>query len=175
MHARPASTMRSILGTLVLAAVVAACGGDGGGAGGGSIVVGMRTDFGGFNSITNTDQYTDEIIKYALFTPLVQYDEDLGVQPWLAESWELDGDTAVVFALRDDVTWHDGRPVTAERRVQHPLVHRVQRHGVHQVLAIDEVRENRLARRVVEGLDPRPVDEHLRPARLRPAEGLVER
>ena len=34
----------------------------------------MRTDFGGFNPVTNSDQYTDEIIKYALFTPLVEYD-----------------------------------------------------------------------------------------------------
>jgi peptide/nickel transport system substrate-binding protein len=74
----------------------------------------MRADFGGFNPITNTDQYTDEVIKYALFTPLVQYDEALNVRPYLAESWELEGDTAVVFRLRDDVRWHDGRPVTAE-------------------------------------------------------------
>ena len=78
------------------------------------MVVGMRTDFGGFNSITNSDQYTDEIIKYALFTPLVQYDESLGVRPWLAESWQMEGDTAVVFSLRSDVRWHDGQPVTAE-------------------------------------------------------------
>ncbi len=81
---------------------------------GGTVVVGMRADFGPFNSIVNTDIYTDELIKYALFTPLVQYDEDLEVQPYLAESWELEGDTAIVFRLRQDVTWHDGQPVTAE-------------------------------------------------------------
>jgi peptide/nickel transport system substrate-binding protein len=52
-------------------------------------------------------------MNYALFTPLVQYDEDLDVQPWLAESWEMHGDTAVVFRLRQDVRWHDGQPVTA--------------------------------------------------------------
>lgn len=115
MQRTSARPTRSTVATLLLTAIAAACGGDGGGVGGGgTVVVGMRTDFGGFNSITNTDQYTDEIIKYALFTPLVQYDENLGVEPWLAESWEMDGDTAVVFTLRDDVTWHDGRPVTAE-------------------------------------------------------------
>ena len=94
-----------------------ACGGDGGGAadgGGGTIVVGMRSDFGGFNPITSDALYSMELMSYALFTPLVQYDENLGVQPWLAESWEEQGDTAVVFRLRRDVTWHDGRPVTAE-------------------------------------------------------------
>ncbi|HUH11720.1 MAG TPA: ABC transporter substrate-binding protein, partial [Longimicrobiales bacterium] len=79
---------------------------------GGTLVIGMRSDFSGFNSITNSSQYTDEIIKYALFTPLVQYDDDLEVRPWLAESWEMEGDTGVVFTLRSDVNWHDGQPVT---------------------------------------------------------------
>jgi peptide/nickel transport system substrate-binding protein len=81
---------------------------------GGTVVVGVRTDFGGFNPITNNDQYTDEVIKYALFTPLVRYDEKLEVEPYLAESWELQGDTGVVFHLRRDVKWHDGEPLTAE-------------------------------------------------------------
>src|SRR5690554_1296130 len=81
---------------------------------GGTVIVGMRTDFSGFNPITNTAVYTDEVMKYGLFTPLVQYDGDLDVVPYLAESWELEGDTAVVFRLRPDVRWHDGQPVTAE-------------------------------------------------------------
>lgn len=81
---------------------------------GGTVVVGMRTDFGGINPVTNTDQYTDELIKYALFTPLVQYDDRLQVRPYLAESWELLGDSGVVFRLRRDVRWHDGRPVSAQ-------------------------------------------------------------
>lgn len=88
----------------------------GGGSGGGTVVVGMRADFhgNGFNPITNTDLYTGEVINYGLFTPLVQYDEQLSVRPHLAESWQLEGDTAVVFRLRRDVRWHDGRPVTAQ-------------------------------------------------------------
>jgi peptide/nickel transport system substrate-binding protein len=112
--------------TLVLIPLVTfACGGEGGGGGGGpegggggrrggTVVVGMRSDFGGFNPVTNTDQYTDELIKYALFTPLIQYDKDLKPRPWLAESWTLTGDTGVVFKLRNDVRWHDGRRVTAD-------------------------------------------------------------
>ncbi|HEX7120224.1 MAG TPA: ABC transporter substrate-binding protein [Longimicrobiales bacterium] len=105
---------------LVLLAALAGCRRDepgaaeGGRARGGSIVVGMRTDFGAFNSVVNTDIYTDELIKYALFTPLIQYDEDFEVRPYLAESWQMLGDTAIVFRLRRDVRWHDGRPVTAE-------------------------------------------------------------
>ena len=99
---------------LVLAA---ACGGGdnggGGGSGGGTVVVGMRSDFGGFNPVTSSGQYDMELMNFALFTPLVQYDENLDVQPYLAESWELQGDTGVVFRLRQDVRWHDGQPVTA--------------------------------------------------------------
>jgi peptide/nickel transport system substrate-binding protein len=91
-----------------------ACGGNDSGPTGGTIVVGMRNDFGAFNPIVNGDLYTGEVINYALFTPLVQYDADLRVQPYLAESWEEQGDTAVVFHLRRDVTWHDGVRVTAE-------------------------------------------------------------
>lgn len=96
-----------------------ACGGDAGttaGDGGGTIIVGMRSDFSGsgFNPITNTDLYTSEVINFALFTPLVQYENDLSVKPNLAESWEMLGDTGIVFRLRRDIRWHDGRPVTAE-------------------------------------------------------------
>ncbi len=35
--------------------------------------------------------------------------------PWLAEKWVWDdGNQTVTFTLRDDVTWHDGRPLTAD-------------------------------------------------------------
>ena len=102
--------------TLALTATGAACGGDGGATGGdgGTVVVGMRNDFSGFNTITNSSLYTDQLMKYGLFTPLVQYDAELNPVPHLAESWEMHGDTAVTFTLRDDVRWHDGQPVTAE-------------------------------------------------------------
>jgi peptide/nickel transport system substrate-binding protein len=93
-----------------------ACGGDRSRANvaGGTIVVGMRSDLGGLNPVTYSDQYTYELINYALFTPIVQYDEQLQVKPYLAESWELTGDTGVVFKLRRDVRWLDGKTVSAE-------------------------------------------------------------
>ena len=117
MGARLAFPIRA-LGCALLAAMLGACGGgdgDGqGGGAGGTAVVGMRADFGPLNPLLSTDQYTEEVNKYALYTPLVTYDADLNVQPYLAESWELQGDTAVLFRLRRDVLWHDGQPVTAE-------------------------------------------------------------
>jgi peptide/nickel transport system substrate-binding protein len=103
---------RCFLALLALAG--AACGGEAPGSAGSTIVVGMRSDFGGFNPITNTDLYSGEVINFALFTPLIQYDAALKVTPHLAESWDELGDTAIVFHLRHDVKWHDGRPVTAE-------------------------------------------------------------
>jgi peptide/nickel transport system substrate-binding protein len=98
----------------------AACGPDAGQTGpvgdpvqGGTAVVGVLTDFQTFNPVTNTSLTTMEVMWDMLFTPLVQFDGDLNVQPHLAESWEL-SDTAVTFRLRNDVRWHDGQPVTAD-------------------------------------------------------------
>jgi peptide/nickel transport system substrate-binding protein len=106
----------TLLTALVAVTMLAgACGGDSGGGDGrgGTIVVGMRSDFGGFNPVTSSGAYDFELMNYALFTPLIQYDGDLEPEPYLAESWDLHGDTAVTFRLRDDVRWHDGQPVTA--------------------------------------------------------------
>ncbi|MGH7507299.1 MAG: ABC transporter substrate-binding protein [Longimicrobiales bacterium] len=113
--AKPRASAR--LGAVAAAALLiagTACGDGGGGPEGDTIIVGMRSDFSGFNPVTNSSLYTNEVINYALFTPLVQYDAELAVRPYLVESWEEQADTAVVLRLRHDVSWHDGRPVTAE-------------------------------------------------------------
>ena len=108
---------------VVLAGALAACGGEkkqgqevaaGPRARGGTVVVGMRADFGPLNPVVNTEQYTDELIKYGLYTPLIQFDEKLNPVPYLAQSWDMTGDTGVVFHLRHDVYWHDGPRVTAQ-------------------------------------------------------------
>ncbi|HEX8395607.1 MAG TPA: ABC transporter substrate-binding protein [Longimicrobium sp.] len=124
MNARYARTALAAL----LVAALTACGGGGGGGGadqggkgkdagtpqqGGTGVLDVLTDFQAFNPVTNTALTTDDVIKHMLFTPLIQYDEKLNPKPWLAERWDLT-DTAVVFHLRRDVKWHDGKPVTAE-------------------------------------------------------------
>lgn len=104
--------LRAAAVVLAVAGAAAACGGDAEGRGG-SVIVGVRSDFGSFNPITASAGYDIELMNYALFTPLVQYDENLEVRPYLAESWEMQDDTAIVFNLRRDVRWHDGQPVTA--------------------------------------------------------------
>ncbi|HEU0299387.1 MAG TPA: ABC transporter substrate-binding protein [Longimicrobium sp.] len=121
-----ASIARRLL-PAIAAATLAACGGGDGGGGeqgkagdaggtpvqGGTAVIAMLADFQAFNPVTNTHLTSDDVIKHMLFTPLIQYDSALQPVPWLAERWELT-DSAVTFHLRRDVTWHDGRPVTAE-------------------------------------------------------------
>lgn len=50
-----------------------------------------------------------------VFGGLVSLDEDLEVQPDLAEAWELSADgRTYTFHLRRDARFHDGRPITAE-------------------------------------------------------------
>lgn len=75
------------------------------------IAAGSDLDFA--NPLVSVDTWTNEVLRYVLFTPLIRYGPDLSYQPALAESWELEGDTAVVFRLRRDVRWHDGRPTSA--------------------------------------------------------------
>jgi len=111
-----------------LALLLAACGGggDAGGGGGGAAkgsagppqpggtaVLDVISDFQAFNPVVNTHVTTDDVNKFMLFTPLIQYDDKLQPRPWLAESWKL-ADSSVTFTLRGDVKWHDGQPVTAE-------------------------------------------------------------
>ena len=122
-----ASSARGVLSVIFAAVLTAACGGGGGGGDargsggdkggtpvqGGTAVIAVLSDFQAFNPVTNTHLTTDDVVKHMLFTPLIQYDSALQPVPWLAERWELT-DTAVTFFLRRDVTWHDGKPVTAE-------------------------------------------------------------
>ena len=50
-----------------------------------------------------------------LFDTLVEYDPATKtIVPLLAKSWKENGDTSIDFELRDDVTWHDGKPLTAD-------------------------------------------------------------
>jgi peptide/nickel transport system substrate-binding protein len=116
---QPIRSLRA-LALLIPAAFMACTPGDGGPGAvtgdpefGGTAIVGVMSDFQAFNPVVNTAILTDEVMKHMLFTPLVQYNDDLEIQPYLAESWDLD-EAGVTFRLRQDVRWHDGQPVTAE-------------------------------------------------------------
>src|SRR5687768_13088147 len=80
---------------------------------GGIAVVALPTDLDYANILLTGDRYTQELLRYALFLPLVQYDSLLDYTPLLAENYTFEGDTAVTFNLRRDVFWHDGAHTTA--------------------------------------------------------------
>lgn len=79
---------------------------------GGAITIAGPSDLEFANPLVSQEVYTQEVNRYLLFTPLVRYDTALNYVPALAESWEMLGDTGVIFRLRRDLRWHDG-PVTS--------------------------------------------------------------
>jgi peptide/nickel transport system substrate-binding protein len=111
-------------GALILA--LGACADDGDPRRGGTVVIGAGNDLDHANPLVSAEGWTNEVLRFALYAPLVRYGPDLALEPYLAESWEMDGDTAVVFHLRRDVLWHDGTPTTAHdvlftfERARHP-------------------------------------------------------
>lgn len=60
--------------------------------------------------------WSTRMMQQALYDGLVKYVGDPPVvEPWLAESWEVNDDATVwTFELVDDATFHNGDPVTAE-------------------------------------------------------------
>jgi peptide/nickel transport system substrate-binding protein len=70
-------------------------------------------------SITSLDPHffnaaPNNMLKLHLFDCLTWRDERARVQPWLATEWRLINDNLWEFKLRPNVTWHDGRPFTAD-------------------------------------------------------------
>lgn len=54
------------------------------------------------------------VIMNQAYDTLLTKSEDGEILPHLAESWEQPDDTTIVFTLRDDVTFADGSPFTAD-------------------------------------------------------------
>ena len=53
-------------------------------------------------------------LSHMVCDPLVRWNQDLGFDPRLAESWERQDDTTVRFNLRQGVKFHSGREMTAK-------------------------------------------------------------
>ena len=111
-----------LLPAFILALAVVGCSGkDRSGAGsadsprqGGMAVVAIPTELDYPNSLLTSDKWAQEVNRFLLFLPLVQYGPKLDYAPALATSWQMIGDTGAVFHLRRDVRWNDGVPTTAE-------------------------------------------------------------
>ncbi|MEQ9639690.1 MAG: ABC transporter substrate-binding protein [Alphaproteobacteria bacterium] len=54
------------------------------------------------------------LVSTKIFDGLVTYDFDMTPRPHLAKSWNISDDgLSYEFKLREDVTWHDGKPFTS--------------------------------------------------------------
>jgi peptide/nickel transport system substrate-binding protein len=66
------------------------------------------------NSVLTTDSASNEIVGL-VFNGLVKYDRDLKLVGELAESFEVRrGGLEIVFHLRRNILWHDGKPFTSD-------------------------------------------------------------
>jgi peptide/nickel transport system substrate-binding protein len=55
------------------------------------------------------------LVMSMVFDPLVSYDKDMNIVPWLATDWEISTDgLTLTFNIVDDAKWHDGEDLTAE-------------------------------------------------------------
>ena len=80
---------------------------------GGTARVSMGSDILGTQPGVARDSGTDTVLHH-IMESLVAYDDNLAVQPVLAESWEISDDgTTYTFDLRDGVSFHNGEPMTS--------------------------------------------------------------
>ena len=81
---------------------------------GGELVAALSSEPGGLNPAITTSGAV-HFASHLFYNGLVDLDDDLEPTPELADSWDVEDDGALYrFHLRDDVTWHDGEPFTAE-------------------------------------------------------------
>ena len=69
--------------------------------------------------VTTTDPHFHNVgpnnaLTMHIFDRLVERDGQSRMRPSLAESWRTVSDTEWEFKLRQGVTWHDGKPFTAD-------------------------------------------------------------
>ncbi len=78
------------------------------------VVIGQTSEVANLNPM-QYPRTPDSNVQNMIFSFLVKPDEELNFQPDLAESWDISEDgTVYTFHLRQNVTWHDGEPFTAD-------------------------------------------------------------
>lgn len=99
---------------LLLLALLGACKGATQGDGAGHFRVNLGTEPPTLDWSLATDHVSFNVISN-LMVGLTEFDKDLKPAPVIAKSWDvLDGGTKIVFHLRDDVKWTDGKVVRAQ-------------------------------------------------------------
>ena len=82
-------------------------------AGTGELIIGKGQEAVGFDPAVVTASSSFDLIAVA-YERLVEFDEAGDPQPVLAESWETPDDLTYVFTLRQNVTFHNGKTMTAD-------------------------------------------------------------
>jgi peptide/nickel transport system substrate-binding protein len=82
---------------------------------GGTVVAGGIGELAdGMNALVSPAYESSQHHTFVQLMTLTRFDENFEPVPYLAESWEIgEGETEVLFRLRDDVYWHDGTLTTA--------------------------------------------------------------
>lgn len=119
--------LRTLLGVLValLLATLSACGGgrevdmddeggDSAGGEGGTLIAAIGGEPDQLDPHVTSSYFSFQVLEN-VYDTLVEPDEDLAMQPALAESWETSDDGLTwTFTLREGVTFHDGSDFTAD-------------------------------------------------------------
>jgi peptide/nickel transport system substrate-binding protein len=79
----------------------------------GELVIGKGQEAVGFDPALVTAASSFDLIS-VVYERLVYFDDNGEAQPELAESWETEDDLTYVFTLRPNVTFHNGKTLTAE-------------------------------------------------------------
>jgi peptide/nickel transport system substrate-binding protein len=83
-------------------------------AAGGTVTEGMVGAPVHLNPLLSDANPVDRELTSLIFDGLTRYNEAGELEPALAESWQVAEDgRSLQFALREDLTWHDGQPITA--------------------------------------------------------------
>ncbi len=78
-----------------------------------TITIAMGADPVTFDLHNTNDQPTSQVSRQ-IYDTLVIQNEELELDPGLAESWDYVDDTTILFHLRRGVTWHNGDAFTAD-------------------------------------------------------------
>lgn len=82
---------------------------------GGSLSIGAYQDFTGLLPSSGGGGWTLFTINFGFYDPLLEYNDQMELQPGLAKSWEFAEDgKSMVLQLEEGVTFHDGTPFNAE-------------------------------------------------------------
>jgi len=116
---------------------------------GGVLIRRIESECRTLNWILGTTVY-ENYVTLLLYDPLIYYGENLAYVPVLAESYEVSDDhLRITLRLRDNIVWHDGKPITAHDvkftmdKIQDPKVAALNKAGYFNKLDRLEVIDDR--------------------------------